>query len=332
MATETAPKTLREAIIYFADYANCHKAVEAIRWPDGVVKCPTCGSDKVTYLAKSRVWKCYGKHPRAKFSLKVGTLFEDSAVPLSKWLPALWLLVNCKNGISSHELARALGVTQKTAWFMLARLRMALQLPQGNRFSGHVEADETFVGGRARFMHKGKKARVLKGRQSGTFGKVAVMGVLERNSPERSSRVATQIVPNVRRHNLQGELRKKIKTDGSVTLYTDALASYLPKTPKGWRPSDLWIHKVIDHAEAYVNGNTHTNGMENFWSLLKRTVKGTYVSVEPFHLFRYLDEQCYRFNERKGTDLARFALALTGIFGKRLTYTALTGSEVPQTC
>jgi transposase-like protein len=303
----------------------------AIRWPDGAVKCPTCGSEKVTYLAKARVWKCYGKHPKAKFSLKVGTIFEDSAIGLQKWLPALWLLVNCKNGISSYELARALGVTQKTAWFMLSRLRLALQLAQ-DRFSGHVEADETFIGGRGRFMHKDRKDRILKGRQSGTFGKVAVMGVLERNSPERSSRVVTQVVPNIRRHNLQLELRKQIKMDGTVNLYTDALKSYNPKTPKGWRPSDLYIHNVIDHAECYAKGNTHTNSMENFWSLLKRTIKGTYVSIEPFHLFRYLDEQCYRFNERKGTDLSRFVGALKGVLGKRLTYNALTGSELPQTC
>ena len=123
----STPRTLQEAILYFSDYANCHAAVMAIRWPDGTVKCPTCGSENVTYLDNARVWKCYAKHPKAKFSLKVGTLFEDSAVPLQKWLPALWLVVNCKNGISSYELARALGVTQKTAWFMLARLRMALQ-------------------------------------------------------------------------------------------------------------------------------------------------------------------------------------------------------------
>lgn len=126
MATDRAPTTLREAIIFFANSDNCRKAVEATRWPDGVVRCPRCDSDKVTYLATARVWKCYGAHPKAKFSLKVGTIFEDSAIGFEKWLPALWLLTNCKNGISSYQLARALGVTQKTAWFMLARLRMAL--------------------------------------------------------------------------------------------------------------------------------------------------------------------------------------------------------------
>ena len=152
MATDTAPKTLREAILFFADYENCRKAVEAIRWPEGVVRCPTCDSDHVTYLASVRRYKCYAKHPKAQFSLKVGTIFEDSAIGLEKWLPALWLLTNCKNGISSYELARALGVTQKTAWFMLSRLRLALQSESGGKMSGHVEADETYIGGKARFM------------------------------------------------------------------------------------------------------------------------------------------------------------------------------------
>jgi hypothetical protein len=325
------PRTLQQAILHFSDYANCHQSVMAIRWPDGIVRCPTCGTEKVTYLAKARVWKCYGKHPKAKFSLKVGTLFEDSAVGLEKWLPALWLLVNCKNGISSYELGRALGVTQKTAWFMLSRLRMALHLESGRPLRGHVEADETFIGGRGRFMHKDRKARILKGRESGTFGKVAVMGLLERNAPGQNSRVVTQVVPSVRRQHLQQQIRQRVQMDGQTTVYTDALLSYKPVTPKGWRPSNLYIHQVIDHAECYAKGAVHTNGMENFWSLLKRTIKGTYVSIEPFHLFRYLDEQSYRFNERKGTDFSRFISGLKGILGKRLTYSGLTGAELPQT-
>jgi transposase-like protein len=131
MARHSEPKTLQQAILFFADYANCHKAVMEIRWPDGVVRCPHCGSEKVAYLESVRRFKCYGKHPKAQFSLKVGTIFEDSAIGLEKWLPAVWLLTNCKNGISSYELARALGVTQKTAWFMLSRLRLALQGEDG---------------------------------------------------------------------------------------------------------------------------------------------------------------------------------------------------------
>ncbi len=324
MATETAPKTLREAILFFADYENCRKAVEAIRWPDGAVRCPRCGSDNVTYLATQRRWKCYAKHPKAQFSLKVGTLFEDSAIGFEKWLPALWLLTNCKNGISSYELARALGVTQKTAWFMLSRLRLALQDGQtGGKLGGEVEADETYIGGKARNMHAAKRKRlnVKKGRS--IAGKVAVMALLDRHGKDGVSQVRTEILSSLTRGHIQGHVRNHV--EHGATVHTDSLASYVGLNAE-------YTHNVIDHAECYVDGNVHTNGCENFWSLLKRAIKGTYVSVEPFHLFRYLDEQAFRFNNRAGSDAFRFAAALKGIIGKRLTYTALTGSELPQTC
>ncbi|MGE0273768.1 MAG: IS1595 family transposase [Vicinamibacterales bacterium] len=316
------PKTLRDAILFFADYDNCRKAVEAIRWPDGVVRCPHCGSDKVTYLENQRRWKCYEKHPKAQFSLKVGTIFEDSPIGLEKWLPALWLLTNCKNGISSYELGRALGVTQKTAWFMLSRLRLALQGEDGGKLGGEVEADETFIGGKARFMHKDKRQRMVK-HGSKLAGKVAVMGLLERHSKNGRSRVRTAIIPNVRQHTVREQVSKHVEP--GATLNTDAFKSY-----NGLEAD--YVHKVIDHAECYVEGTVHTNGLENFWSLLKRALKGTYVSVEPFHLFRYLDEQSFRFNNREGDDASRFVLALKGIIGKRLTFATLTGSEVPERC
>ncbi|MGE0042901.1 MAG: IS1595 family transposase, partial [Vicinamibacterales bacterium] len=265
------PKTLRDAILFFADYDNCRKAVEAIRWPDGVVRCPHCGSDKVTYLENQRRWKCYEKHPKAQFSLKVGTIFEDSPIGLEKWLPALWLLTNCKNGISSYELGRALGVTQKTAWFMLSRLRLALQGEDGGKLGGEVEADETFIGGKARFMHKDKRQRMVK-HGSKLAGKVAVMGLLERHSKNGRSRVRTAIIPNVRQHTVREQVSKHVEP--GATLNTDAFKSY-----NGLEAD--YVHKVIDHAECYVEGTVHTNGLENFWSLLKRALKGTYVSVEP---------------------------------------------------
>ena len=323
MAADKAPKTLRDAILFFADYDNCRKAVEAIRWPSGVVTCPTCGSDRVTYLETQRRYKCYGKHPKAQFSLKVGTIFEDSAVGLEKWLPALWLLTNCKNGISSYELGKALGVTQKTAWFMLSRLRLALQSEHGGKMDGTVEADETYIGGKARNMHAAKKRRVMVKRGRSIAGKVAVMALLERHGEKPSSQVRLHVLHSLRRHEVQGIVRENV-TKGA-TLHTDAFSSYTGLIAD-------YTHNVIDHAESYVDGEVHTNNCENFWSLLKRAIKGTYVSIEPFHLFRYLDEQSFRFNNRKGTDAMRFALALKGIIGKRLTYTALTGSEVPQTC
>ncbi len=320
----TQPKTLREAILFFAEYENCRKAVEAIRWPDGVVKCPTCGSDHVTYLATQRRYKCYAKHPKAQFSLKVGTIFEDSAIGLEKWLPALWLVTNCKNGISSYELARALGVTQKTAWFMLSRLRLALQGADGGKLGGSVEVDETYIGGKARNMHLSKRKRIFKGSHRNAFlGKVAVVGLLDRHGKDGTSQIRTAIVAGRKKDHLQPVVRQHV--EAGAALHTDAHFSY-----QGLG-SD-YVHNVIDHAEAYVDGEVHTNGLENFWSLLKRAIRGTYVNVEPFHLFRYLDEQAFRFNHRKGTDAMRFALALKGIINKRLTYVALTGSELPQTC
>jgi transposase-like protein len=320
-----SPKTLQDAILYFADYAHCHEAVKAIRWPDGVVRCPTCNSEHVTYLENARLWKCYKAHPKAKFSLKVGTIFEDSPIGLEKWLPALWLIVNCKNGISSYELARALGVTQKTAWFMLSRLRLALQSSDGGKLGGDVEVDETYIGGKSRNMNRGQRAKHLKGghKRNAWAGKVAVMGLLQRHADPGQSRVRTFPVDGIRKHAMQDRVSKHVE-DGSA-VYTDQLASY--------EGLDLYYqHKVINHAEAYADGVVHTNGLENYWSLLKRAIRGTYVSVEPFHLFRYLDEQAFRFNERKLNDAARFFLGLRGILRKRLTYTALTGSELPQTC
>jgi transposase-like protein len=325
MATGTAPKTLREAILFFADYENCRKAVEAIRWPSGVVTCPTCGSDHVTYLETQRRYKCYAKHAKPQFSLKVGTIFEDSPIGLEKWLPALWLLTNCKNGISSYELARALGVTQKTAWFMLSRLRLALQSFHGGKMNGTVEADETFIGGKARNMHASKRRRLGISQSRSMIGKVAVMGLLERHTKDDGgSQVRFKVIANRKKHQLEQTVSANVEV--GATLHTDALRSYDRMSERGY------IHNVIDHAEAYVDGAVHTNGLENFWSLLKRALKGTYISVEPFHLFRYLDEQAFRFNNRKDTDAMRFVAALKGIINKRLTYTALTGAEVPQTC
>ncbi len=318
-----SPRTLQEAIVFFSNYANCHQAVAAIRWPDGVVKCPTCGADKVTYLKNARVWKCYGKHPRAKFSLKVGTIFEDSPIPLKSWLLAVWMITNCRNGISSYELARAIGVTQKTAWFMNHRIRLAMQGDGGGTLDGEVEVDETYIGGKARNMHPRKKRALgtknRGGMRGGGFpGKVAVMGLLQRSTDDKRSRVRTTVVPNVRKHHLHAEVAKNVP-DGT-TVYTDALMSY--------RDLGLYYqHKVIDHAEKYVDGQIHTNGLENYWSLLKRTIGGTYVSVEPFHLFRYLDEQAFRFNERRSNDASRFTATLTHITGRRLTWSELMGAK-----
>lgn len=327
------PQTLLEAIRHFSDEDICLQFMVNLRWPDGV-ECPTCGNKDLSFVSTRRVWKCKNTHPKQRFSVKVGTVMEDSPISLTKWLPAMWLIVSCKNGVSSYEIARDIGVTQKTAWFMLHRLRLALQAGSFEKMSGTIEADETLIGGKARFMHQERKERTLqKGR--GSAGKAVVMGLLERHSPElndkkiidsldydpkkddkKASRVKASVISKTNRKVIQGEIRAHVEPGSNV--YTDALASYTGIAPE-------YVHEFIDHAETYVNGAVHTNGIENFWSLLKRTIKGTYVAVEPFHLFRYLDEQSFRFNERKGNDFERFCLALKAIVGKRLTYTQLTG-------
>ncbi len=304
------PKTLQAAIIHFASLENCQKFMVEVRWPDGIVRCPECDSDKVTYLAKQRRWKCYSKHPKPQFSLKTGTIFEDSPLGLDKWLSAAWLIVNAKNGISSYEIHRAIGVTQKSAWFMLHRIRLAMQRGTFSKpLSGHVEVDETFIGGKARNMHRGDRARKIHG--TGGSGKVAVMGLLERHGEVR-----TMVVPNVRRKSLHREVSQHV--EAGSTVYSDALRSYD-------QLENEYVHNVINHSEEYVRGHVHTNGIENFWSLLKRSLGGTYISVEPFHLFRYLDEQSFRFNKRKDTDFQRFLEVVRAITGKRLEYRQLTG-------
>jgi transposase-like protein len=307
-----APKTLQEAVIYFADAENCRTFLAGRRWPNGVV-CPRCGSKNVGFIKSRGLWQCKDRsHPKAQFSIKVGTIFEDSAIGLDKWLTAMWMLANCKNGVSSHELGRSIGVTQKSAWFMLQRLRLALQDSEGVLLSGEVEADESFIGGKARNMHASKRATRIHGR--GTVGKAIVMGMLE-----RKGKVKATVVETRRKHEVQAEIRQHV-APGS-TVYTDELLSY------DGLHSD-YAHKVINHAEEYVRGNVHTNGMENFWSLLKRGIGGTYVSVEPFHLFRYLDEQAWRYNNRKDmSDADRFALAASQIVGKRLTFAEVTGKD-----
>jgi transposase-like protein len=319
----TEPTTLQEAIIYYSDPDNCLRKLVSKRWPSGVVQCPRCGSERVKFNAKRRTWQCGSHHPRREFSVKVGTIFENSPLGLDKWLTALWMVVNCKNGISSWENHRALGVTQKTAWFMGHRIRLALQNGTFDKQLGGdgkgVEVDETFIGGKARNMHANRKSEKIPVR-GGAAGKVAVMGLLERHGEVR-----LQIVPNVRRHNLTPVIKEHVAPDTEV--FTDALKSYELLGMDEAR----YVHYVIDHAEEYVRGRVHTNGLENFWSLLKRGLKGTYVSVEPFHLFRYLDEQAFRYNNRRNlNDSDRFDLALSQVVGKRLTYAQLTGKN-PET-
>jgi transposase-like protein len=305
------PTTLQEAILYFADPVNCREYLVARRWPKGVT-CPRCGSRNVLFMEKYNRWHCREKHEAPQFTLKTGTVMEDSPIGLDKWLMAMWMVVNCKNGVSSYEIHRALGVTQKTAWFLDHRIRLMLgdEYASG-KLGGEVEADETFIGGKARNMHKSKRERRITG--TGGKDKTAVMGLLE-----RGGKVRTKVINSRKKKELQAEVKKHVEV--GAALYTDALMSY-----RGLG-SD-YAHQVVDHAIEYVNGRIHTNGLENFWSLLKHGINGTYVSIEPFHLFRYLDEQSFRYNNRKLTDADRFDMAARGMVGKRLTFNELVGKS-----
>jgi transposase-like protein len=307
MATE--PTTLQEAIVDFSTPDNCREFLVARRWPDGVT-CPRCGSKNVIFQAKYNRWQCGASHDRRQFTAKTGTIMEDSPIGLDKWLAAMWQVVNCKNGVSSYEVHRAIGITQKSAWFMDHRIRYALGLGPANKFSGQIEADETFIGGKARNMHSAKRAAKITG--TGGKDKTAVMGILERGSKATGSKVRTKIVDNTRKKALQSEIGEHVLA-GSA-LFTDALKSY--------EGLNEFQHEVVDHAVEYVQGEVHTNGLENFWSLVKRGLNGTYVSVEPFHLFRYLDESVFRYNNRKMDDGDRFDIAASGTLVKPSTSTS----------
>jgi hypothetical protein len=305
------PETLLEAVVYFQNPDNCIAYLAVKRWADGAPVCPTCGSKDVGFIASRRMFQCKTRHPKAQFSIKLGTIFEDSPLGLDKWLPAMWMIASDRNGISSWELHRAIKVTQKTAWFMLHRIRLAMQDECfGGKLGGEVEVDETFIGGKARNMHKDKRAERITG--PGPEGKAIVAAVLQRGGKVRAKVVGTRRKPE-----LQALVRENV--DAGSNLYSDALKSY-----EGLEKD--FTHQVIDHAEAYVDGQVHTNNCENFWSLLKRGINGTYVSVEPFHLFRYVDEQAFRYNNRLPmSDKDRFSYLVRKVVGKRLTYKELTG-------
>jgi transposase-like protein len=323
-----SPKTLLEAIQYFSNEQVCIDAVAVMRWPDGPI-CPECETGNPYYLKTAKRWKC--RECRIQFSVKRGTIFEDSPISLTKWLPAMWLLVNCKNGISSYELHRDLGVSQKSAWFMLHRLRLVVKAPDlgfkmGSNEGGEVEADETFIGGKAKNMHKRRKLEIQRKHSEMPAwkatdrypGKTAVMGILDRESRQ----VRAKVVPNIKRATLQGEIMKNVHRGSAI--YTDEATAYETLTEKDY------IHETVNHIDSYVRDRVHTNGLENFWALTKRSLGGTYIAVEPFHLDRYLDEQVFRYNNRATKDNPlddsdRFLLALSQVANKRLTYAELTG-------
>jgi len=313
------PTTLQEAIRYFADEERAFEFMKNVRWPDGVVRCPQCDGTEISFISTRKLWTCKSCKVRKQFTIKIGTVIEDSPIGYDKWICAFWMIANAKNGISSYEIGRALGVTQKTGWFLLHRIRLALQNGTIVKVGGQVEVDETYIGGRARMMNN--KTRAKRNVTTSSKHLTPVQGVLERSKDgKKASRVIltqmptagkTTLDPNVRKYVLRGSI---VNTD-EANAYEDI--------------DDEYVREVINHAKCYAHGKVHINGLENFWSLLKRTIRGTYVSVEPFHLFRYLDEQAFRFNERKDEDgdMGRFLKAIAGMIGKRLTWAKLTGQE-----
>jgi transposase-like protein len=319
------PKTLQEAVVYFADPDRAFEYAKKLRWPDGNVVCPRCDVAKNSFVKTRRLWFCYAC--KRQFTIKVKTIMEDSPITLDKWMTAFWLLANAKNGICSHELGRAIGVTQTTAWFMLQRIRevMKKHTCDTSKIGGEgstVEADETFVGGKVKNMHRSRRLRFAQqeGFVGASTGKTIVQGILDRNL----RKVRATVVPNVTRETLQNAILKNVKF-GS-TIYTDNAVAY----DNGMQRR--FIHDVVNKTETYVRGQVHVNGMENFWSLLKRSLRGTYVAVEPFHLSRYVDEQVFRYNhrkdgERKMTDAERFSAVMSQVLGRRLTYSDLTGKS-----
>jgi hypothetical protein len=315
------PKTLKDAIEYFSDLQNCVDYMVAKRWPNGIT-CPRCGRENPTQIkAQLGKWQCTSKHPMRQFTVKTGTIFEDSPIGMDKWLLVVWMVTNCKNGVSSYEIHRDIGVTQKSAWFMLHRIRLAMQGDVVETFGADgetIEVDETYIGGLARFMHRHKREAkaALYGRTGGA-GKTAVFGLLERGKDGKTSKVHARVIPETWKNEVR-EIIREVAAPGA-TIYSDEHGTYYSLGSEGFQ------HAFVRHAETYVDGAVHTNGIENFWALLKRGIKGTYVSVEPFHMFRYLDEQAFRFNERFGNDGDRFETVMNQVINKRLTYKQLTG-------
>lgn len=303
------PKTLQEAVKYFSDKKTCIDFVASLRWADGVAVCPNCEATETSFLSTRNVWKC--KKCKKQFSVKLGTIFEDSPIGLDKWLVAIWLIANAKNGISSYEIHRALGITQKSAWFVLHRIRTAMDVGSIEKMSGTIEADETFIGGLSKNMHAWKRKE--KEMKTGSSSKTAVFGMVQ-----RGGKVRAKVVPNVKGETLIPILLENV--EAGCEVFTDLADAYNPLR-------DNFKHAAINHSIEYVRENVHTNSIENFWSLMKRTIKGTYVSVAPEHLQKYVEEQSFRYNERKGNDQQRFFGVIKAISGKRLTYNQLIGLQ-----
>lgn len=304
---ERVPKTLQEVIRYFADKKTCVEFVRDLRWPDGNVKCPKCQGIKVKEMATRQLWQCNTKECRKQFSVKVGTIFEDSPLPLDKWLTAMWLITTCRNGVSSYEIARSVGVSQKCAWFLLHRIRESTRRGTFEKLTGKVEVDESYIGGLEKNRHKSQ----VKKYHTGGSGKEMVFGAVE-----RGGRVTAKVLDSRSARSLQGEVLKTV--DKTAELFSDEATQYKAL-------GKVYKHEFVNHSQdEYVKGDAHTNTIESFWALLKRGLKGTYIHVAPFHLDRYIDEQALRFDLRKGSEFNRLQTVTSQSIGRRLTWDELT--------
>lgn len=308
MASDKYPTNLTQAIRYFSDDDRAFEFVKLMRWPDGVT-CPRCDSGRLSFLTTRKMWKCLDC--KRQFSVRVGTIFEGSPLPFSTWLPAIWLIANSKNGISSHELGRALGITQKTAWYMLHRIRKAMADGTVGLMAGVIEVDETYVGGAAKNMHRDRRAYAVTGR--GGVDKIAIQGIRERGGKMRGA-----VLHGTTAADVEDNIYKWVAV-GS-TIYTDKFAGY-----KGLAAN--FVHGTVDHQKRqYVDGAIHVNSVENFWTLFKRAWRGTYTKHNFEHAHRYLDERLFSFNLRGLTDLERCQAVLGQVTGRRMTWAELTGA------
>jgi transposase-like protein len=311
--------TINDIAIYFQEQNTCINYLIQLRWPNGVT-CPFCNHRKVYHIQGAKPhYKCAGC--RKHFSALKGSIFENSSIPLSKWFMAIYILSTHRKGISSIQVSRDIGVRQKTAWFMMQRIRYAVKMQSFNRDKlgkdGIVEMDESYIGGKTSNMHKKKLAKVL---ESGEQQKMAIAGAIERGGEVRAQYIDKtnyeNIVPFLIKNVYQGS---KLMTDEHV-VYTNA--------------KRLYKHKTIKHMlKEYVRGDVHTNTIENFWSVLKRGVYGTYHFITVKHVQNYLEEFAFRFNNRKITEAQRFD-KLVSLSNQRITYKALTDhgqKEKPQT-
>jgi transposase-like protein len=304
------PTNLVQAINYFADDDRAFAFVMRMRWDDGPVVCPRCSHKETTYVQTRRIWKCKGC--KKQFSIKVGTIFEDSPIGFDKWLPAVWLITNSKNSVSSHELGRALGVTQKTAWFMLHRIRLAFETPAYKKMTGTVEVDETYVGGKAKNMHMWQRQIRIRGR--GMVAKTPVQGAKNRET----NTVRAEVIHTGSKTYAQNVT--EWVTLGS-TVYTGQFSGYR-------RLGDRFQHDYVTHTNSeYVRGEIHVNGMENFWALLKRALKGTQTHTNPEHLHRYVQERVFAYNNCLMDDIGRMKVAMRRTAGRRITYAELISGK-----